>query len=325
MTYEIIPLVEDHLEDAAKLVSLRYLELHSSIPILPIKYKEARTYLPLLKNIFKSTGIGVAAFNKNHLVGFMTGWLMPSFRGMRSVYSPEWGNGADLTDSTKIYQEMYSALSAEWISNRYTAHYISLFPNDVHALTAWNWLGFGMISVDAIRKLDSIGGISGEYLVQAAELQDLDQVIKLHEDLRSYMQGAPIFLFSNEKDREYFKQWLLDPHKEIWLGYKGDQPVSFFRLGPADEDVCTIIQDEKTTSIYAAFTNPEVRNSGMGASLLNHALFAARRSGYERCAVCFEPMNLLGTSFWLKYFQPVCYSIVRFIDQRVIIKKNALI
>jgi hypothetical protein len=33
--------------------------------------------------------------------------------------------------------------------------------------------------------------------------------------------------------------------------------------------------------------------------------------------VSFEPMNLLGTRFWLKYFKPVCFSVVRHIDDRL--------
>jgi predicted GNAT family acetyltransferase len=89
------------------------------------------------------------------------------------------------------------------------------------------------------------------------------------------------------------------------------------RLGPADDDVCTIIYDEKTTSIYAAFTKEKVRGEGIATVLLDHALKSARASGYERCAVPFEPMNLLGTRFWLKYFKPVCFSVLRHIDDRI--------
>ena len=55
----------------------------------------------------------------------------------------------------------------------------------------------------------------------------------------------------------------------------------------------------------------------IATALLDHALNSARASGYERCAVPFEPMNLLGTHFWLKYFKPVCFSVVRHIDDRM--------
>ena len=96
-----------------------------------------------------------------------------------------------------------------------------------------------------------------------------------------------------------------------------EEPVAFMQVGPADDDVCTIIQDEKTTSIYAAFTVEKARGGGAATLLLDHALKTARTSGCERCAVSFEPMNLLGARFWLKTFQPVCFSILRCLDDRL--------
>jgi predicted GNAT family acetyltransferase len=60
-----------------------------------------------------------------------------------------------------------------------------------------------------------------------------------------------------------------------------------------------------------------VRGEGIATALLAHALKSARQSECEQCAVPFEPMNLLGTRFWLKYFDPVCFSVLRIIDDRV--------
>ena len=88
-------------------------------------------------------------------------------------------------------------------------------------------------------------------------------------------------------------------------------------LGPANEDVCTLIVDEQTTSIYGAFTKENVRGKGVATALLNHALERAREAGYRRCAVDFESMNLEGARFWLRYFSPVCFSLLRHIDARL--------
>ena len=88
------------------------------------------------------------------------------------------------------------------------------------------------------------------------------------------------------------------------------------RLGPASEDASHIIRDVKTTSITGAFTQERARGGGIATALLNRSLAWARAKGYERCAVDFEPMNPLATRFWLRYFQPVCYAVVRHIDER---------
>lgn len=314
---EITSLKEEHLEDAAGLVSRRYSQLREQESLLPQHYAEVDNLLPLLREILNVTGVGVSAFSGDQLVGFLTGWQMPSFRGKRSTYSPEWANAADLGDSQNIYEQMYSQLAAEWVSDKYVAHYISLFPNDVHALKAWNWMGFGMIAVDAIRGLDSIPVYDVNVHIRRAELQDIEQVMELHEALWQYHKETPIFHLSERRDQNYFEDWLRDPGKVVWLALLNDEPVSFMRLGPADDDVCTIIYEEKTTSIYGAFTKEKVRGEGIATALLDHALTSARTSGYERCAVSFEPMNLIGTRFWLKYFNPVCLSVVRHIDDRL--------
>ncbi len=314
--FKTIPLSEDHLEDAALLVSQRYRRLCEQEPHLPRRYAEVSNLLPLLQGIWSATGSGVAAIRGNRLVGFLTGWQMPSFRGKRSVYSPEWANAAELEDSARIYEEMYSRLAADWVIEKYIAHYISLFPNDIETLRAWNWMGFGMFAVDAIRGLDPVQSDVMDVSIQRAGLGNIEQVMKLQDALWEYMKGSPIFLLSEKRDRTYYEEWLKNPNKVVWLAYSNDEPVAFMRLGPADNDVCTIIVDEQTTSIYAAFTKEKARNAGVATALLDHALKSARVSGYERCAVPFEPMNLLGTRFWLKYFKPVCFSILRVVDDR---------
>lgn len=315
---KIIPLKEEHLEDTASLVSRRYQRLLDQEPHLPGRYSKVENLLPLLQNILKDTETGVAAIRGNRLVGFLTGWQMQFFRGKRSVFSPEWANAADLENGAHIYEEMYSHLASTWVADRYVAHYISLFPNDVDAMRAWNWMGFGMFAIDALRGLEPIQGDVVDVRIRRAELSDLGQVMELQEALWQYMKGSPIFLLSEKRDRAYYEEWLGNPDKVIWLAYSNDEPVAFMQLGPADNDVCTIIIDEKTTSVYAAFTKEKARSEGIATALLDHALKSARASGYERCAVPFEPMNLLGTRFWLKYFKPVCYSILRIVDDRLI-------
>ena len=312
-----IPLREEHLEDAALLVSTRYRLLCEQEPHLPSSYADVTNLLPLLQKILSVSGVGVAVIRAGRLAGFITGWQMPSFRGKRSTYSPEWANAADLEDSPRIYEEMYSHLAAAWVADKYVAHYISLFPNDVDALRAWHWMGFGMVSVDALRGLDSVHGYDVNVHIRRAELQDLEQVIELQEALWQYHKDGPIFLLAEKRDESYYEEWLRNPDKVVWLADWKDEPVAFIRLGPADDDVCTIIFDEKTTSIYGAFTKEEVRREGIATALLDHALRSAQTSGYERCSVSFEPMNVLGTRFWLKYFKPVCFSVVRYIDDRV--------
>lgn len=317
----ITSLQEEHLKDAALLVCNRYRRLCEQVPDLPNRYTKADNVLPLLQNILSKAGAGVVAIRGNQLVGFLTGWKMASFRGKRSTYSPEWAHAAEPDDGAHIYEEMYTSLAANWFAEQYVVSYISLYPYDVEALRAWHWMGFGMISVDALRGLDAIQQSltpKANVHIRQATWQDVDQVVELRDSLWQYMKASPVFLLTERKDQGYYQEWLRNPGKPIWLAYWNDEPVAFLQVGPADDDVCTIIQDEKTTSIYAAFTKAKARQAGIATTLLNQALKSAKEAGYKRCAVSFEPMNLLGSRFWLKYFQPVCFSVVRHLDDRLI-------
>ena len=316
MPLKVVRLEEKHLEDAALLMSSRYQALRQQVPPLPPRYAEMDTLLGLLGDIIDA-GPGVAAVRDGRLVGFLSSWLIPSFRGRRSAFSPEWGNGAELADSRRIYEALYAHVSASWVADGYATHLISLLANDRDGIDAWNWLGFGMAAADAIRDLRPAPGPDSDVDVRRAALQDLEQVLALAAALHHHMVSPPVFLPKEEKDdRAHYQQELQDPARAFWLACDGTEAVAYLELGPASRDASTIIVDEKTASITGAFTRKQARGRGIGTALLNRALEWARAQGYERCAADFEPMNTLAARFWLRYFQPICYTLVRHIDRQ---------
>ena len=320
MPLEIIQLGEEHLEDAAVLVSNRYKRLRGQVSSLPSRYGKVSTLLPLLRDI-AGAGPGVVAIREGRLVGFLSGWLLPSFRGKRSVFSPEWANAADLENSRRIYDEMYAHLSASWVADGYFTHLISSLVNDRDGIDGWHWMGFGMIAVDAVRDLRPVRGCDADVAIRRACLEDLEQVMTLDEALWQHLATSPTFLAdaeerAEERDRSYYEEWLENPEKALWLAYHGTEAVAYIGLGPASDDASTSIYDEKTTSISGAFTGKKACGGGIATELLDRPLEWARAEGYERCAVDFDPMNPSATRFWLRHFQPVCYTLVRHVDER---------
>ena len=311
---EIVPLGEEHLESAAALAGSRYERLCEQVPCLPPRYAEVSTLQPLLRDVV-GAGPGVAAMHGGRVVGFLSAWLIPSFRGKRSVFSPEWANAADLGNSRRIYEEMYAHLAALWVADGYSTHLISMLANDHNGIDGWHWLGFGMIAADAVRDLRPVQGCDADVGTRRARLEDLEQVMALEEALWQHEAASPTFLVdARKRDRSYYEEWLRNPEKAIWLVDHGIEPVAYIKLGPASDDASTIIRDEKTASITGAFTREKARGRGIATALLARSLEWARAAGYERCAVDFEPMNLLATRFWLRHFEPVCYTLVRYVD-----------
>jgi GNAT superfamily N-acetyltransferase len=317
---EIVALQIEHVEEAGRLVSERYRRLRRALPLLPERYEQPSAWASSLEGIL-SSGPGVAAMRGAKLVGFLAGWQIARLRGQPAVYSPEWGNAVEAAgDSGRVYQEMYSALSARWVADGCLSHYITLLPEDGSGVEAWRWMGFGHYVVDAVRGLEPVEDHTSTLPVRPsirrATQADLAQVAELRDGLRQHLRSAPTFLYLNPDDPDDCEKWVNDPALALWLAFDRDQAVASLGLGPASEDACTIIRDKGTASITHAFTRPAARGSGLATALLNRALEWARAEGYTRCAVDFEAANVLAARFWLSHFQPVALSFYRQIHAR---------
>lgn len=317
MPLEIVPLRDDHLEDAAALATARYRALRQDVPSLPSRYEDVSSILPLLRDL-AGQAPGVVVVRDGRVAGFLLGMVLPEFRGKRSVYSPEWANAADAEDGREIYREMYARLSARWVDDGCFTHLITLLAHDREATDAWHWLGFGLAAVDAMRDLTSLQGAITDIEIRRAALEDIEEAMALSQALQRHLAAAPIFLApEEERGRGFHEQWLANLANALWLASRGGEVVGCMGLEPSNPEACYIIRDEKTTSITSAFTKESERNKGIGTALLNHSLDWARSAGYERCAVDFEPQNISAARFWLRHFQPVCYSLIRQVDERV--------
>jgi GNAT superfamily N-acetyltransferase len=321
VSLEIVPLEEGHLEDAAALFISRFRALRERVPCLPTRYQKPNNLLPML-NKLANRGPGAAAIRDGRLVGFLAGYVIPEFRGKRSTFSPEWANAAELEDSRRIYDEMYEHLSARWVADGCLVHLVSLLPDDRQAIEGWHWQGFGFIAADGIRGLtpvpDPPADPTAEVDVRRGGPEQIEQVTGLIEGLRRHLAAAPTFLpLSETEETSVDEAWLADPAHVLWLAYRGSEAVGLMGLGPANPLACTLIRDVKTTSVLSAYTQRDARGKGIAAALLNQGLSWARTQGYQRCAVDWEPANILATRFWTRHFDPVSYTLVRHVDEGV--------
>jgi GNAT superfamily N-acetyltransferase len=313
---DIIPLQAEHLADAAALASRRYRRLRETVSVMPPRYENPWAVLPLLSELAGSAP-GVAALRGGQLAGFLSGYLLPAFRGQPAAYSPEWANAAEGADARRIYEAMYAALAARWVADGYLAHVIGTLAHESELVEMWHWLGFGMLAADAVRDLSPPSGPTPEVEIRRAGSQDAAICTALEAALRHHLASSPTYLSIEEDDNSSYVRWLADPAHALWLAYQDGEAVAYLRIEPANEDACTLIQDPGTASITGAYTMPHVRGTGIGSTLVDRALAWARAEGYARCAVDFEPMNVLAARFWLRHFQPVCYALARQIDERI--------
>ena len=304
-----------YVEDAAKLFAERYRVEREYMPLLPSRYENHNTIVPLLSGQIKKTP-GVVAIENGKLTGYLIGQSLHFWRGRRSVFVPFWAHSVEGENRKEIYQQMYAYLSSEWVANGCFTHMISVLAHDEEIIDTLFWLGFGMVAVDTMRDFRNIQGPVADVEIQLATLDDLDVVVSLDHELARYLTGPPIFMAMTEKrSREYHEKWLSKPSHSLWLASYEGQVVSYMKICPLNDD--SIITDEKTAWIEGAYTKEHMRGKGIGTALLNQALKWAQSQGYKRCAVDFEGENVLGSAFWLRYFEPICFSLIRQIDKRI--------
>lgn len=317
MSLQVVALGDRHLADAARLVSARYRALREEVASLPPRYENEGVILPMLRD-FGGGAPGVAAIQDGRLVGFLRGTLIREFRGKRAIISPEWANGAQVENSRRIYEMMYSHLSQRWVANGCFVHLVGMLAHDRRAIEGWHWLGFGMIAADAVRDLGGVRGPIAAVEIRRAVVAEAGTVAAMSEATARHLAAAPAFLpYVDSEDRARHQAWLSEPANAAWLAVEEGRVVGFLKHGPASHGACDIIQDEKTTSIVGAFTEQAARGRGIGAALVNRAIEWARTQGYERCAVDFEPMNVPAARFWTRHFQPVAYALVRHVNEQI--------
>ncbi|MFN2177124.1 MAG: GNAT family N-acetyltransferase, partial [Anaerolineales bacterium] len=110
----------------------------------------------------------------------------------------------------------------------------------------------------------------------------------------------------------------LKPGREMYLAYLEGEPAGCMGLDPGHPDGCDILKDPGTATIEIVYVLPEFRRCGVGLALLNFFLKRAQEQGYQRCAVEYESANVTAARFWERWFDPVCCSLLRRIDDRII-------
>jgi GNAT superfamily N-acetyltransferase len=284
---------------------------------MPPRHESAGSILPKLQGLAAKTP-GVVAIRDGEVVGFMMGEVLSSFRGKRTVYTPEWAHAADPKARRDIYRAMYAHIAHRWVDDGCLVHLITALADQQEALDAFFWLGFAMIGVDAMRDLGPVRHDPPNIAVRQAGTEDTEAVMELLNGYERHLAAAPIFLCDRDAvESRSIEQQLADPKRPSWLACDGQVPIGYMHIQPGNPAPVFIISDPKTASIKAAFTDPHYRGKGIGAALLSRAIEWARSQEYERCAVDFEPQNIPGARFWGKHFRPVCYSVIRYIDERI--------
>ncbi len=317
---EITTLRKQDIPAAAALFTSGFKNLRQAIPLLPDRMEDTVIVSGLLENLL-SKSAGVAAFDGERLVGYLGWWLVDGFRNTRrrAGYVPEWAHAVVEEKKPEIYRGLYRAASDFWSKAGCNTHAITILASDKVAIDTWFWNGFGLTVLDAVRSITPVNPtnpdpafIRSGYTVRKASLADAEALAELEgEHVQHYAQSPVLMIPFKPNNAEEYSRFLAHPTNHAWLVFKGTQPVAYLRFESQSEGAAEVVNGPGKIAITSAYVRPAHRGHAIALALLDEGLTYFSAQGFKRCSVDFESFNPEAVSFWLKYFMPVCFSVVR--------------
>jgi GNAT superfamily N-acetyltransferase len=311
---QIIPFDTRHIPAASSLFACRFKNQRQTVPILPDRLENPAEVAILIERMLQNHS-GLAAVKDGELVGYLLWFYSTNFRNARrkAAYCPVWAHAAIDEQQPAIVRALYRAAAAQWADSSCEVHAISLLANDQAAIQTWFWSGFGLTVVDAIRPVTSLGldhpiGVT----IYQADLTNVGVLADLEGEHWYHYLASPVFMNPTPpSSAAEFAELLQSPGGSAWLAYIDNQPVGYLRLEASGSGASEIVAAMTTISITGAYVLPSLRGRKIAPALLDAALRSYAAQGYTACSVDFESFNPEAAVFWMRYFEPVCYSVLR--------------
>lgn len=311
---KITELRPDHIPSAAALFVEHYRRQRQVVPVLPDHMAESGQVAERLAHLLDVFS-GVVAVENGRLLGYLAWYLVPNFRDTprRGAYVPEWGHATADDGKTAIYRALYRAAAGQWAAAGCQVHAITLLAHDQEAERAWFWHGFGLAVVDAVRPVRPLDTPPQTALhIRQATIEDAAALTTLDAEHWQHYSQPPILMTARAGLDEAGNVAFLSRSKNsVWLACDGEHLAGFIRCDGYDFDSAAIVESDRTTAITGAYVRPAYRGQQAAPAMLEAALRHYESLGFTCCALNFESFNPEASAFWLNYFAPVCYSLLR--------------
>jgi len=301
---DIVTFSPNHIQQAIRIITDNYEEERKQVPVLP--------EIPEIPDLgeFADNGLGVAAFEKNEMLGFLCCHEPFDFGKIKNSFSPVHGHGAISKNRNRIYAYLYQSAADVWVSKGVFRHAIALYAHDTEAVSSFFWNGFGLRCIDAIRPVEKIKSEPAEDF----EFGDLpqDEIVKilpLKNGLASHLNESPVFMRVPPFDGVKIVEITRRRQSRCFYAKKNNRIIAYIEIMARGENFATY--GKKMMNICGAFMVPEYCGSGIYTQLLNYLLQQLETENFIRLGVDYESINPTAKGFWLKYFTPYTYSVVR--------------
>lgn len=332
MAIEIRTFAPEHIDDAALLLAERHRNDRRATAALPVEFEDRQAARAQIEGALARPGTdGVVAIQGGRIAGYLLGALVlpppdAYWAGIltpRSVEVPFAGYAATGDEPDEVYRAMYAELAAGWVSSGGFAHFIEVHAADGFTLDAWSSLGFGHYLTLAARGTEPVsdtGPGNGSLQIRQIGADDIDTLMKLSAGLWRHHAQSPMFVPLLPEAilllRDYQIDLLKNTANAAWVAFEGDRPVAMQTFH--DQTHAPMARLDHGIYLFEGYSEPDVRGSGAGTTLLRRSMDWARSAGYRSCTLHYFSANISGSRFWRRSgFRPLTHRLVRRIDERI--------
>ncbi len=320
--------VKGDLQEATELARMNYEKECEFLGGLP-KAME----LPDL-TYFAENNLGVTAWDGSRMIGFLGTYRPVSdafgTTNVKGCFTPIEAHGAlhgefgisNYYNRDRIYSRLYQAAADKWVRAGIRSHAIALYADDKEAINSFFYNGFGMRCIDAIISLKDDLEEKNIGLVEQSDLkyyempkEEWGELTDVHNDLISHLGASPSFMRIPQISREELYQRAGEDVRYFGVKYQGSY-IAYLKVSDSGENFIT--EHPLMMNICGAFCKPDYRGTNIIHNLLRMLIITLRNEGYLYLGVDCESFNPNARGFWMKYFNPYTYSLVRRIDEKAV-------
>ncbi len=312
-------LFSSDIEEVFYIAKKNYYKERIKNPVLPEKIN-----IDFLAG-FGNNNCSVKAYDEGGIIGYLCG-TPPFLRAFGStevsgVFSPMGSNGITNEKNINLYTLLYQKAADLWVKAGAVSHAVSLYSHDVASNELFFKYGFGMRCVDAVRPMKNIDFITNEnYKYSELDILDYVLVYPLYLMLFDHHKKSLFFMSRKPETKENFINSCFNNKSRFFAARYKDNIVAFLKISKDGETfVCS---SDDYIHIGGAYCTPDHRGLGIMQSLINYAIPILKSEGYNLLGVDFESINPIACNFWSKYFFSYNQSVVRRIDENILIEYN---
>jgi ribosomal protein S18 acetylase RimI-like enzyme len=197
-------------------------------------------------------------------------------------------------EAPELLADVYAAAAAPWVDDGYLTHIVEV-PAGGPLPQLFFALGFGreQVHASAPTRIGEPAAPAGATIRRAGPA-DIELLLDVVGAIGEHQVGPPVWSGlpapKREELREDWVEFVADETARILVAERDGASLGYVAFYPGERP--------GVAHLPVAGTRPDVRGTGLGVALVEHALHEAHLAGFDTVQLDWRSTNLLASRFW---------------------------